>query len=160
MYPQDHIEGVKIFPLKKICDERGMIMHMLRSDAPHFEQFGEIYFSMAYPGVVKGWHEHTKQIQNYAVVVGMIRLVLYDARKESPSFQKLMKLCTGESRYQLIRIPPGVINGYQVIGEKPALIANCASLAHDPTEMIRYPVEDPTIPYRWHPEAEKQENGL
>ena len=59
------IDGVMVIPLKKICDERGMIMHMLKSTDPHFEKFGEVYFSTAYPGVIKGWHEHTKQVQFY-----------------------------------------------------------------------------------------------
>ena len=39
------IEGVKITPLKQIKDRRGKIMHMLRSDSPIFQNFGEIYFS-------------------------------------------------------------------------------------------------------------------
>ena len=69
------IDGVIITKLKKIPDERGAIFHMLRNDDSHFIKFGEIYFSIAYPGIIKGWHEHTKQIQNYAVVDGMIKLV-------------------------------------------------------------------------------------
>ena len=36
------INGVEIVPLSQIADERGKIMHMLRSDDPHFEKFGEI----------------------------------------------------------------------------------------------------------------------
>ena len=48
------IQGVKFKLLKKICDERGAVMHMLRCDDPEFEKFGEIYFSCIYPGVVKG----------------------------------------------------------------------------------------------------------
>ena len=75
------INDVIITKLKKIPDERGTILHMLRNDSPHFDKFGEIYFSTAYPGVIKGWHEHTKQTQNYAVVTGMIKLVLIDNRK-------------------------------------------------------------------------------
>ena len=39
------IKDLIITPLRKIPDERGSIMHMLRSDAPHFVKFGEIYFS-------------------------------------------------------------------------------------------------------------------
>ena len=70
-----HINDVQIIPLKKIPDERGYIMHMIREDSPYFERFGEIYFSIAYPGIIKGWHEHTKQEQNYAVISGMIKLV-------------------------------------------------------------------------------------
>ena len=74
------IEDVLLTPLRRIPDERGMILHMLRSDQQHFLQFGEIYFSTIYPNVVKGWHIHKEMTLNYAVPVGMIKLVLYDER--------------------------------------------------------------------------------
>ena len=143
------IEGVLIHPLKKICDERGMIMHMLRSDDPHFEKFGEIYFSTAYPGIIKGWHEHTKQTQFYAVIEGMIKLILYDNRKISKTYKQLLELFIGESNYELVRIPPGIINGYKVIGLKTAIVANCATLPHNPTEMIHHDPHSNTVPYSW-----------
>ena len=57
---------------------------MLREDSPVFERFGEIYFSTVYPGVVKGWHVHKRMTLNYAVPVGMIKLVCYDDREDSP----------------------------------------------------------------------------
>ena len=107
------IQDVVITSLRKIPDERGCIMHMLRADDPHFKRFGEIYFSKAYPEVIKGWHEHTKQIQNYAVIVGMIKLVLYDNRPESSTHQTLQELFIGEENYCLVTIPTGVINGYK-----------------------------------------------
>ena len=36
------IEGIKITQLKQIEDERGKVMHMLRSDSDNFAKFGEI----------------------------------------------------------------------------------------------------------------------
>ena len=36
--------------------------------------------SGVHPGVVKGWHLHEKNVLNYAVIVGMIKLVLFDPR--------------------------------------------------------------------------------
>ena len=143
------IEGVVVKPLRKIPDERGMIMHMIRADDPIFERFGEIYFSVAYPGVIKGWHKHTRQTQLYAVIAGMIKLVLYDEREGSATYGELVELFTGEDRYDLIRIPPGVVNGYKVCGVKPAIVANCADLPHDPDEMERYDPLDSHIDYNW-----------
>ena len=64
------IDGVKIVPLRQIPDERGKVMHMLRADAEHFSGFGEIYFSMVYPGAVKAWHLHRRMTLNYAVPIG------------------------------------------------------------------------------------------
>lgn len=143
------IDGVRIIPLRQIPDERGKIMHMLRCTDPHFEKFGEVYFSVAYPGVIKGWHLHTKQTQFYAVVSGMIKLVLFDERKDSKTKGELMEIFTGEDDYKLIRIPVGVVNGYKTIGVKPAIVANCATLPHEDGEMLRYDPLNSHIKYDW-----------
>jgi dTDP-4-dehydrorhamnose 3,5-epimerase-like enzyme len=42
------------FALERIPDERGTIMHMLKSTDEHFVQFGEIYFTTIYRDVGKG----------------------------------------------------------------------------------------------------------
>lgn len=143
------IEDVIITPLKKIPDERGTIMHMLRSDAPHFQQFGEIYFSSAYPEVIKAWHIHKKMTLNYAVVSGMIKLVLYDQRPSSPTQGNIMEIFIGEQNYSLVTIPPGVANGYKVFGTTPAIVANCASHPHEAGEMDRLDPFTKGIPYKW-----------
>jgi len=143
------IDGVLIIPLKQIPDERGKIMHMLRCDDPHFEKFGEIYFSVVYPGAIKGWHLHKKMTLNYAVVSGIIKLVLYDKREKSPTKGELMELFIGEDNYVLVQIPPGVVNGFKGIGTKPAIVANCATEPHDPEEIIRIDPFSKDIPYNW-----------
>lgn len=144
------IEGVIVKKLNKIPDERGCIMHMLRNDAPEFKQFGEIYFSTIYPGAIKGWHIHTKMTLNYAVPIGMIKLVLYDARENSSTKGALMELFIGEENYSLITIPPGIWNGFKGIGNKLALVANCATDPHDPTEIFRMdPLNNNIISYNW-----------
>jgi len=143
------IDGVLIHPLKQIPDERGKIMHMLRCDDPHFERFGEIYFSVVNPGVIKGWHLHREMTLNYAVVSGMIKLVLFDDRPDSPTRANLLELFIGEANYVLVRIPPGIWNGFKGIGNVPAIVANCATLPHKPDEIIRLDPFDNPIPYDW-----------
>ncbi|MFC2170121.1 dTDP-4-dehydrorhamnose 3,5-epimerase family protein [Acidobacteriota bacterium] len=144
-----NIDGVIIKPLKKIPDERGCIFHMLRNDDPLYEKFGEIYFSVIYPGVIKGWHFHKEMTLNYAVVQGMIKLVLYDNREDSRSKGQLMELFTGDNNYCLIKIPPKIWNGYKGIGKESAIVANCATLPHSPEEMIRLDPFSDKIPYDW-----------
>jgi len=143
------IQGVLVKPLSQIADERGKIMHMLRADEPHFEKFGEIYFSIVYPGVVKGWHMHKEMTLNYAVVSGMIKLVLYDPRKDSKTKGEVQELFIGEDNYVLVKIPPGIWNGFQGIGAKPAIVANCATIPHRPDEIERLDPSDDNIPYDW-----------
>jgi len=143
------IDGVHIYPLRRIQDERGVVMHMLRADAPHFEGFGEIYFSMIYPEIIKGWHVHSRMTINYAVVDGNIKLVLYDQRPESKTHGMIQEIVFGQINYQLVRVPPGVVNGFTAVGGQRAIVANCASVPHDPAEITRIDPFTPTIPYDW-----------
>jgi dTDP-4-dehydrorhamnose 3,5-epimerase len=143
------INGVLVKQLSQITDERGKIMHMLRADEPHFEKFGEIYFSIVYPGVVKGWHIHKEMTLNYAVISGTVKLVLYDPRKGSKTKGEIQELYIGEDNYVLVKIPPGIWNGFKGIGAKPAIVANCATIPHRPDEIERLDPSSNDIPYDW-----------
>ncbi len=143
------IDGVIIKKLNRIPDERGCIFHMLRNTDPEFKTFGEIYFSMVYPGTVKAWHIHKKMTLNYAVPIGMIKLVLYDSRENSPTKGELMEIFMGEQNYCLVTVPPLVLNGFKGISTNAALVANCATHPHDPDEIIRKDPHSNEIPYNW-----------
>jgi dTDP-4-dehydrorhamnose 3,5-epimerase len=143
------IDGVIVKQLKKIPDERGCIFHMLRCDDALFEKFGEIYFSTAYPGIIKAWHLHKEMVLNYAVIRGMIKLVLYDDRKKAPTKGNLMELFIGDQNYCLVKIPPGIWNGFKCISSEPAIVANCATIPHDPEEIERISPSTDKIPYDW-----------
>ena len=143
------IDGVAVRPLRRIPDERGTVMHMLRADAPHFERFGEIYFSTVYPGIIKAWHLHQRMTLNYTVVSGMIKLVLHDDREQSPTRSETMELYVGDQNYVLVTVPPRVWNGFKGMGGATAIVANCATIPHDPAEIERLDPFDPRIPYRW-----------
>lgn len=143
------IEGVRITPLRQIVDERGKVMHMLRSDAAHFQSFGEIYFSVVNPGAIKAWHVHRIMTLNYAVPVGHIKFVLYDEREGSPTRGAIQEIFLGPDNYNLVTVPALVWNGFKGIGTEPALVANCATIPHDPGEIDRRNPFDPAIPYDW-----------
>jgi dTDP-4-dehydrorhamnose 3,5-epimerase len=143
------IDGVRLTPLKQISDERGKVMHMLRSDSEAFQGFGEIYFSTVFPGAIKGWHIHTKMWLNYAVPHGRIKFVLYDGRSGSPTKGEIQEIFLGPDNYQLVTVPPLVWNGFKGIGTEMAIVANCASIPHDPTEIDRMDPFDTRIPYDW-----------
>ena len=143
------IDGVKVVPLRRIPDERGSVFHMLKRTDPHFTEFGEIYFSCAYPGVIKAWHIHKQMTLNNAVITGMAKLVLFDIRKSSPTHGELMELFIGEQNYCLVQIPPGIANGYKAFGDKPVILANCASMPHDKNEIVYIDPFENDIPYDW-----------
>ena len=122
---------------------------MLRRDDPHFREFGEIYFSTVNPGVVKGWHIHSRMVLNYALLVGRIRVVLYDPRDGSPTKGEVQVIELGPDNYSLITVPVEVWNGFLGLGDTPSLVANCTTIPHDPTEVRRLDPKSREIPYDW-----------
>ncbi len=143
------IHDVIVTPLRKIPDERGTVMHMLRNDSPVFRAFGEIYFSTVYPGVIKAWHIHREMTLNYAVPHGRIKMVLYDDREGSPTRGEVQQIFLGADNYALVTVPPLVWNGFKGMGTDVAIVANCASIPHDPAEIDRLDPFDSSIPYDW-----------
>lgn len=143
------MEGVLIKPLKVFSDERGKVMHMLGSDDPLFKQFGEVYFSIVNPGIIKGWKKHSKMTQHFAVPIGNIKLVLYDDRENSSTKGEIQEIFIGIENYQLVRIPPLICYSFKAIGNEFALIANCTDLSHDPNEVTNIEPFDKRIPYNW-----------
>lgn len=145
------IEGVRVKKLAVHCDERGRLMEILRCDDELFEKFGQVYLTTAYPGVVKAWHYHERQTDHFAVLRGMAKVVLYDARDGSSTRGEVNEFFAGELNPVLIRIPKLVYHGYKCIGDCEAFLINI------PTEPYRYdqPDEqrisptDPSIPYDW-----------
>jgi dTDP-4-dehydrorhamnose 3,5-epimerase len=147
------LDGVIITPLRQIEDPRGKVMHMLRRDSPVFTEFGEIYFSVVNPGAVKGWNRHRRMTLNYAVPHGRILLVLVDERSGSATAGRTQEILLGDGHYNLVTIPPMLWTGFKGLGDTPALIANCASLPHDPDEVERRAPDDPAIPFHWQTTA-------
>ncbi|KJR41805.1 CDP-glucose 4,6-dehydratase, partial [Candidatus Magnetoovum chiemensis] len=135
------IDGLIISQLKQIKDERGMVMHMIKEESNLFERFGEIYFSLIKPGAIKAWKQHLKMTQLFAVPVGTIKLVLFDARKASLTYGMIDEIHTGEDNYCLIKIPPLLVYGFKGISHSPALIANLTDMPHNPDESKRISID-------------------
>lgn len=144
-----NIQGVKIMPLKKIPDERGTIMHGVRADNI-LNEFGEVYFKKLYKDVVNGWHVHEKLILNYICIHGMIKLVLYDMRENSPTYKQIQEIFIGEDNYCLVHIPPGIANGMKGLSAPYSIICNVASEPHNPNiKYLRINPHSGEIPYNW-----------
>ena len=144
-----YIEGVKIIPLRKIPDVRGTIMHGVRADNI-LNNFGEIYFKKLYKGIINGWHVHETLFLNYICVSGMIKLVLYDLRGNSPTHKQFQEIYFGDDNYCLVHIPPGIANASEGLGHPFSIMCNIASEPHNPN--IKYKRINPLsgeIPYDW-----------
>lgn len=147
----NRIDGVKTKTLRVIPDERGWLMEIMRNDdSDFFEKFGQVYISATYPGVVKAWHFHKCQVDNFACIAGMVKLVLVDTRDESPTKGTINEFFLGTQQPLLVQVPKLVYHGWKCISPDVSTVVNV------PTEVYRYDQPDEyrlephdTLPYDW-----------
>lgn len=144
------IEGVFTVERKKLADDRGAVFHVMRVDSPEFIAFGETYVSTVKPGTIKAWKKHHVMHQSVTVPVGTVRFVIYDDRPGSPTKGEIQTIEVGETKYRMLRIPPGVWYGFVGIDTTTSVIVNCASIPHDPLEVERLPESTTQIPFDWN----------
>lgn len=145
------IEGVKVKSLKFLPDERGRLMEILRSDDEIFKKFGQVYVTTTYPGVVKAWHLHRRQSDNVCCIKGMINIVLYDPRENSPTKGEVNEFFVGDHNPRLIFIPPRIYHGWKCISKDEAFVVNVPTEPYNrqkPDE-YRLPPDTKDIPHKW-----------
>src|SRR5688572_1621567 len=145
------IQGVTLQPLKIIRGALGDVMHALKNSDPQFAGFGEAYFSTVNFGQVKGWKCHTRMVLNFIVPAGLIRIVVYDPRKESETYNQFNDFELGpDGTYARLTIEPGLWVAFQGRSQGQNLLLNVASILHDPAEAISLPVNNDQIPnFNW-----------
>jgi len=124
---------------------------MLRRDDRLFLRFGQVYCTTVNPGVVKGWHYHTRQVDNFVCVSGMIKLVAYDGRPGSRTKGLVNELFIGTHNPLLVQIPPGVLHGFKGVSSPEAIVINISTEPYNrkrPDEHRMDP-HDNEIPYDW-----------
>ncbi len=145
------IKGVKVKKLKIIPDKRGRLMEILRCDDEAFKKFGQVYMTTAYPGVVKAWHYHEKQDDNFTCVSGKIRLALYDPRVKSPTYKEINEFMLSIDDPILVTIPKKVYHGFKGIAGHESIVINTPTLPYNykkPDE-FRLDAYDNDIDYDW-----------
>lgn len=145
------IDGVKVKKLKVIPDERGRLMEILRADDELFMKFGQVYITTVYPGVVKAWHLHKKQTDHMTAVKGMLKIVLYDSRTNSPTKGEINEFFVGEHNPILLQIPKDVYHGFKGVGDSETIVVNIPTDVFNYKEPDEYRI-DPhknDIPYDW-----------
>jgi dTDP-4-dehydrorhamnose 3,5-epimerase len=144
------IDGVMIKELVTHTDERGFFREIIRvTDDCFNEGFGQLSLSQIYQGVIKAWHIHKKQVDWWYVANGVIKVVLYDMRKESLTYKETMELLMGDNQpARVLRIPPGVAHGCKCLSG-PANLFYITSNIYNPQDEGRIKYDDKEIGYDW-----------
>lgn len=145
------IDGVHIKTLRRILDDRGYLMEILRDDDEFFRAFGQCYVSACFPGIVKAWHCHRRQWDHLCIVQGNAKLGLFDDREDSPTRGETMSLVLGQLNPVLVQVPPRVWHGYTPVGGEMAILLNVPTEHYnrDEPDELRRPPFDPAIPFQW-----------
>lgn len=145
----DNIEGLKVHDLNIYNDDRGSLLHILSlKNHPKFK-FGECYASETKPEVVKAWKRHKKIAQNFVVVLGEIKLVIYDNRNDSSTKTNYFSITLSRDNYKLVHIPKGLWYGFKCISKGNALIINCIDTPYDSSESEGCQIEKFPFSYEW-----------
>ncbi len=120
------INDIIVKDLIKNEDSRGWLIELFRKDMIGEDIFPEMsYISLTYPDIARGPHEHLEQTDYFCFLgPSTFRLVLWDNRKESATYNNTMSLNVGENNPKIVIIPPGIVHAYKNIGDKPGLVVN------------------------------------
>ncbi|HEY9870360.1 MAG TPA: dTDP-4-dehydrorhamnose 3,5-epimerase family protein [Candidatus Obscuribacterales bacterium] len=135
------IEGVKLINLNLFVDDGGSLAEIIRLDdqgnlqlIPEFK-VKQSTFSQVLPGVVKAFHLHYNQEDVWFVMPYDRLLVgLFDARKDSPTYNKTMRFVMGAGRAQILYLPRGVAHGLANPWQQPANMVYFVNQCFDPDQ--------------------------
>jgi dTDP-4-dehydrorhamnose 3,5-epimerase len=155
IFTKGKIQDVIIYPLKKYVDERGWLTELFRHDELSEEFYPVMaYVSVTEPGVQRGPHEHVEQADLFCFIgPSNFKLRVWDNRRASETFGRMMTLFVGADNPQAVIIPKGVAHGYKNVGSVPGVVINCPNRLYlgvgkkEPIDEIRHE-DDPNTVFR------------
>lgn len=149
---RDLIDGVQLKDLRNIVTRNGLTTEFYRDDWALWDGRPRQMLHVTFrANAVSAWHCHEHQRDNIFVADGSLRLVLYDARPDSPTNGKLNVLNLSRACPMLVAIPPKIWHGIQNLENTTSSMINFFDRAYvyeDPDEW-RLPPDTDQIPYRF-----------
>jgi dTDP-4-dehydrorhamnose 3,5-epimerase len=126
-------------------------MEILRRDDDLFVQFGQVYLTTTYSGVVKAWHYHKKQDDFITCVKGMLKLALFDDRDGSSTRGEVNEFFIGDHNPMIVKVPKMVYHGWKCISVEEALVINVPTEPYDRENPDEYRLDPHVnhVPYKW-----------
>jgi dTDP-4-dehydrorhamnose 3,5-epimerase len=140
--PSGEIEGVVSAAAVVHGDHRGALMETVNFDSPFWEEpVVYAYTITVAPGRIKGWGMHRRQADRYATLSGRLRVVLYDGRADSSTFQRFAEFYFVDEAPGFLRIPAGVWHADQNIGDRPCQLMNFPTRPYDRDTPDKYRID-------------------
>jgi dTDP-4-dehydrorhamnose 3,5-epimerase len=140
------IKDVEIIKRNLFADDRGFLIETY-SASKEKQPSVYSYSSLVQPNCAKDvdkYHHHQKQSDRFTVVLGKMLVLLFDLRKDSPTFNKmevvLLEGGSGEYKEKItipnftIIIPPGVYHGIKNPTDLPSILVNHPTCEYNPED--------------------------
>jgi dTDP-4-dehydrorhamnose 3,5-epimerase len=150
---QGTIDGVLVREGSNIITKNGHTTEVFSSpwDVPVDAIRHAIHVSLK-PAAISAWHMHEAQTDQIVAVAGMLRVVLYDPREQSPTLGQVEVFHLSPMRPTLLLVPPGIWHGVQnMVASDFSSFINLFDKPYehgDPDEW-RLPLTNDEIPYEF-----------
>jgi dTDP-4-dehydrorhamnose 3,5-epimerase len=150
------IDGLQFRAVRPVPHEDGTLAEIVRTDWPEVDDpVLQVHLTTTYPGRTRAWGLHQRSTDRLFVVKGLVSIVVFDGRRESPTFGALNEFKVSERNPALLVIPPNLYHGWMNIGVDEAFILNMPTslYEYDEPDALDLPydcAEAPEIvPFRW-----------
>jgi dTDP-4-dehydrorhamnose 3,5-epimerase len=126
------IQGVQFRATRPVPHEDGYLAEVARASWEIIDQpIVQVHTTTTFPGRIRAWGLHQESTDRLFVVTGLVKIVVFDGRKASPTFGQLNEFTVGEKNPALLVIPPDLYHGWKNIGSAEAVIINMPSRMYD-----------------------------
>lgn len=150
------IPGLHFRPTRPVPHEDGHVIEIARDD---WEQISkpivQVHMTTTLPGRIRAWGLHQHIEDRLFVAHGLIRIVCYDGRLESPAHGAISEITLSDRNPGLVCIAPNLFHGWKNIGTDEAIVINMPTSRYNYTEPdaldLPWDSEEAAtqIPYRW-----------
>jgi len=153
---QDPIDGLRFRATRPVPHEDGTVAEVARAVWPEIDlPIVQVHITTTLPTRIRAWGLHQASTDRLFVVKGLVSIVVYDAREDSPTYGCLNEFRVSERNPGLLVIPPNLFHGWKNIGVDEAFIINMPSAQydHDGPDALDLPYEselaEAIVPFRW-----------
>ncbi len=126
------IDGLILRQIRPVPHEDGHVTEVARASWPN----SLIRLSRFMSPPICAWGLHQKSTDRLFVVSGLVTIVVFDGRRDSPTSGRVNEFTLSEKNPGLLIIPPNLYHGWKNIGTSEAIIINM------PTRMYNYEAPD------------------
>ncbi|GAB1372352.1 dTDP-4-dehydrorhamnose 3,5-epimerase family protein [Candidatus Kapaibacterium sp.] len=149
---QTNIDGVIVKELKNVAKETGYLSEIFRDDWDLANQdVRQIFQVTLFEKSISGWHTHKITTDRIYINNGLVKIVLYDSRVDSPTYGMVNEFRFGTLRPALVIIPPNVWHAVQNLYDGTSQLINIVDHAYQYTDPDHYrlPLNTDLIPYKF-----------